>query len=414
MVKSPVSLAFLLLLTFLLSGCWDVKQADEIMYVSAIGLDDADDGKIKITYLIINPEYGTQPNSSTDTEPFNYVTFVADDLYIAKSMINTIMSNSISYVLLNQIFVSEKLAKKEKFIHWIYDATKLTEIRRDINLVVTKEEAEAYLAKFNPKIEKRPIKYFPEKAEINELSGLVPYNTEIFYYFRVTELNNDLFLSIYSSNDEKLQTSSHTEPYSSEILKLKGNIDFTQFLGAAVFKKGKMIGTLNGLETMLVSMLHTNYQGKEYFVRSFRDPFDEKLPLTVRLNIIDRTKIKLDIHKKNPSIHVTLPIKVDVFTNHSMVNYAWNMENRKKLKDHLEKELEKQYESLLKKTQEEFGADPFDWSIIARRQFTTIDAFESYDWMKKYSQADISIDINLRFGDFGRQSEVINLKRLQE
>src|SRR5690625_7170307 len=101
-------------------------------------------------------------------------------------MINTIMSNSISYVLLNQIFVSEKLAKKEKFIHWIYDATKATEIRRDVDLVVTKEEAETYLSEFNPKIEKKPIKYFPEKAEINKLSGLVPYNTYILYYFRIT------------------------------------------------------------------------------------------------------------------------------------------------------------------------------------------------------------------------------------
>jgi|SRR5690625_3681603 len=414
MAKFPISLTFLLLLSFLLSGCWDVKQADEIMYVSAIGLDEAEEGKVKVTYLIVNPEYGTQPNSSTDAEPFNYVTFVADDFYIARSIANTIMSNSVSYVILNQIFVSEKLAKKESFIHWMYDATKLTEIRRDINLVVTKEDAETYLSEFNPKIEKRPNKYFPEKTEINEQSGLVPSNTELFYYFRVTELNNDLFLSIYSSNDKKLQASSHTERYSAENIELKGNIDFTQFLGAAVFKKGKMIGTLNGLDTILVSMLHANYHERNFFLHSFRDPFDEALTITTRLHTIERTKIKLDIHKNKPSIHVTLPIKVDVFTNHSMVDYAWNMEKRKKLKDHLENELEEQYQSLFKKTQEEFGADPFGWSIFARRQFTTIDAFESYDWMKKYSQADISIDVNIRFGDFGRQSEVINLKRLQE
>lgn len=404
----------MLLLSFLLSGCWDVKQADEITYISAIGLDEAEGGKVKITYLIINPEYGTQPNSSTDAEPFNYVTFIADDFHIAKNIANTIMSNSISYVILNQIFVSEKLAKKEKFIHWIYDATKATDIRRDIDLVVTKEEAETYLSEFKPKIEKRPIKYFPEKAEINKQAGLVPYNTDIFYYFRVTELDNDLFLSIYSSNDEKLQTSSQKEPYSASNIELKGNIDFTQFLGAAVFKKGKMIGTLNALDTMLVSMLHANYQEKEYFLRSFRDPFDEELTITTRLNTIRKMNVDLDLHKKNPSVHVTLPIKVDVFTNHSMVDYAWNMEHRKKLKDYLEKELEEQYQSLFKKAQEEFGADPFGWSIFARRQFTTTEAFEAYDWMQKYPQMDISIDIDVRFGDFGRQSEVINLKRLQE
>lgn len=401
----PVTIIFL-------SGCWDVQQADEINYITAIGLDESEeDGKVRVTYLIVNPEFGTQPNAPSDTSPFQHISFLADDFFIAKNIANTLMSKKASYVILNQIFVSQELAKKEKFIHWIYDTTKDTEVRRDVDLIVTKESAATFFKNFQPNLEEKPYKYFREKNAINKKTGLIPTNPEIFFYFRITEANNDLFLTTYSS--QKME--SNKDEYTTEDIQAQGSIDKTQYLGSAVFKQGKMIGTLTGRETMLVSMLHVNYREEDYYLRTFRDPFNEKYTFTTRFNMSKRSKIKLlNLDTSKPSIHATLPITVDVLTNHSMTDYAWDDQKRHKLKQYIEQQLTKEYEALITKTQQEFGSDPFGWSILARKEFKTTEELDNYNWMEKYPRMDIHVNVDIRLGDFGRQSEVPKPKEWKE
>lgn len=396
-----------------LTGCWDVEQADDITYVSAIGLDEAKDGKVKLTYLIVNPDYETQPNASADSQPFNYVSFLADDFFIAKNIINTLVSEDISYVILNNIFVSEALAKKDKFVHWIYDTTKDPEIRRDLYLAVTKEKAENYLKKFNPQLEEKPFKYFREKTKINNKTGLIPFNPEIFFYFRITEADNDLFMTTYTAHGSNTHQSRSSDTYTLEDIQLEGDIDDTQYLGAAVFKQGRMIGSMTGMETMLASMLHINSPGKKYYLRTFSNPFDEDYSVSTRMNVVKRSKVKMDLKKSTPTIHVTLPITIDVLTNHAMVDYE-KSKNRKKLKKHIRDELTRDYEILIKKTQEEFGSDPFGWSILGRKHFYTTENWEKFNWMKKYSKMDINIDVHIKLAEFGRQSEVFDKEKLKE
>ena len=46
-----------------LSGCWDQREIEKRAYVYAIGMDKAEEeNKFTITYLIVNPEYGTNGN----------------------------------------------------------------------------------------------------------------------------------------------------------------------------------------------------------------------------------------------------------------------------------------------------------------------------------------------------------------
>lgn len=71
---------FILLLS--LSGCWNQSQIEERAYVIAIGLEKAkDDNQIKLTYLIANPEYGSQiQGGGTEEAPQEIISFVTDDI----------------------------------------------------------------------------------------------------------------------------------------------------------------------------------------------------------------------------------------------------------------------------------------------------------------------------------------------
>lgn len=405
----------LLLLISLLAGCWSQQQLESTTYVAAIGLDKVDNHKVRVTYLIVNPEFGTQPEAPSEANPFSKVSFLADDIFVAKYIANTLTSKRISYTILAQLFVSADFAESDDFIRWIYDTTKETEIRKDIELVVTKESAYSFLNKFSPSIEKKPYKYFQEKTEIGKESGLIPANSDLFHFFRITEADNDLFLSLYSSQEKDLSEGPNSADftYEKEKIKSKGDINQAQYLGAAVFKEGKMIGTLSGSETILTTLIQPNYRSGEDIFRRFTDPFDNRYQIATRVNMLKKTKIKIDLSEPNPKIQVHMPVTIDVFTNHSMIQYYKEKDKQERLRKSIEKELNEDYRKLIQRTQEEFGSDPFGWSLLARKKFSTIEKFDAFNWMEKYPDMDIQFHADVSLRSFGRQSETGNLKQIR-
>ena len=80
------------------------------------------EGKIKVTMLIANPEVGSMQGGGGSTEkPREIISFDANDFITAKSTANAVISRDISYDLLKIIVVSEELAKDPKFFTWIYE-----------------------------------------------------------------------------------------------------------------------------------------------------------------------------------------------------------------------------------------------------------------------------------------------------
>ena len=114
MIKVIILIAILLSL----SGCWDQKELDEKAYVIGIGLDKHKaEGKVEVTYLIANPEVGSQQAAGGANEPpQEIVTLVADDFISSRNTANTVVAKEISYDLLQVIIVSEELAEDPDFI----------------------------------------------------------------------------------------------------------------------------------------------------------------------------------------------------------------------------------------------------------------------------------------------------------
>lgn len=408
-------IASLLLVTGLLAGCWSQQQLDSTTYIVAIGLDKVADNEVRVTYLIVNPEFGTQPEAPSEANPVSKISFLADDIFVAKYIANTLISKRISYTILAQLFVSADFAASDDFIRWIYDTTKETEIRKDIELVVTKESAYSFLKNFTPSVERKPYKYFQEKVEIGQESGLIPANSDLFHFFRITETDNDLFLSLYGSQERDLSVEPNPADftYEKDRIKSKGDINQTQYLGAAVFKEGKMIGTLSGAETILTTLIQPNFRSGEDIFRRFTDPFDKNFQIATRMNMLKRTKIKFDASRSKPTIHVQMPVTVDVFTNHGMTQYYKEKDKQEILRKSIEKELNEDYRKLIKRTQEEFGSDPFGWSLIARQTFSTNEKFNQFNWMEKYPDMDIHFHADVSLRSFGRQNETGNLKKIR-
>ncbi|HLR70694.1 MAG TPA: hypothetical protein VK085_04600, partial [Pseudogracilibacillus sp.] len=123
MKKHLAKLFVTLSLSFILAGCWDQKEIDRKAYVIAVGLDLAEDNKVKVTYLIENPTLSTQAGQ-TDEPPRKIISFVANDFIASKDTADTIVAHTVSYDMLKYMFFSEEFAQDENFFRWLYDAAK--------------------------------------------------------------------------------------------------------------------------------------------------------------------------------------------------------------------------------------------------------------------------------------------------
>jgi spore germination protein KC len=409
-----------LVLTFLtilmLTGCWDKEEIDQRAYVLGIGLDQGDnEGEFQLTYLISNPEVGsTQQGGGTDEPSHEIITFDAASFIQSQNIANAVIAKPITYDILDLFVVSEEFAKSKDFIRWMYDATKDREVRRDTKLIVTKEKASEFIEKNKPKLETRRHEYFEILLENANLIGLIP-NSELHNFFRVTEADADLFITAFATserNDNTLEKNKDSELLAGK-LKVKGDTNPSQFLGSAVFKEGQMIGTLTVEETRLVQLVNVMME-KPSFLASFQDPFIEDYDITVRYTQLKDPAVKADVTGKTPKIQVNLPLQVEVLTDHSMVNYAKHKEKRDKLKEYIKERIEESFMEFVKKTQEEFKGQPFGFSIAARKHFLTIQQWEQYDWMKSYLDAEVNLNVEIKFGEFGRQSELPEYEKVRD
>ncbi|MGG3468753.1 Ger(x)C family spore germination protein [Neobacillus pocheonensis] len=389
----------------LLTGCWDQEELEDKAYVIGLGLDKSKHkGKIIVTMLLANPEVGSMQGGGGSTEkPREIITFEANDFIAAKGTANAIISRSISYDLLKIIVVSEQLAKTKEFITSISDVPKDKEIRLNSYLAVSKEMAKDYFVKNHPKMETRPHKYFQYMIDHGVDNGLIPDST-LFRFFTTFDRGTDLYLAMYTSAEEaKHPKAKQEDEYTAGEVGVAGEMDDTQFIGAAVFRGGVMIGKLTGQETRTINILDDTTNIKDILV-DFPDPFsDKEKQIAARIMKTENNKVKMDLKSSKPKIFITIPLKIEIMTNPSMVNFM-EKKNQMILKKHLVNHIKTVNENLFKKTQLKLKGVPYPLALYARKYFGTIQDFKKYNWAKSYLKADISVKPEIEIVDFGKAS----------
>ncbi len=411
-IKATVLVA----LTLSLSGCWDHKELDDKAYVIGIGLDKHKaEGKVRVTYLIANPEVGSQQTSGgADEPPQEIVTLVADDFISSRNTANTVVAKEISYDLLQVLIVSEELARDPDFIRVIYSATKDREIKRSAQFIVTREDAADFITNNHPRIETRPHKFLELMIERGQETGMIP-EADLNSFFRVTESDADLFLAIYATtkkvDKDEMQTTD--DDLMAGEIQVEGTTTNAQFIGSAVFKEGMMIGKITGEETRISSLLDNNWTTQD-ILTAVKDPFDERYKISLRISQKRNNKFKLITGKGRPKIEIEVPLFIEVYSDPSMINYAKNRDKVKELKRSLTAEVEKNFNDFIVYSQQELKGDTFDLSIPLRKEFATLRKFREFDWMHTYPDAEVKVNVSIRFGEFGRQTKLPKLEEVRD
>ncbi|SHN32915.1 Ger(x)C family spore germination protein [Gracilibacillus kekensis] len=408
----------LLIFSILLSGCYDRIELEQQSYVIAIGIDKTEqEGVYSFTYQIANPEIGSAAvQSGPDEPPTEIVTVNGSDILSSTYTANSFVSKKITLDHTKIIVISEELARSEDFIRVIQSASRTPQIRRSVQMLVSKEKAIDFINNNEPIMEKRPHKYYQFMLNRAVQTGIIPKST-LHRFFQITEGDADLFLAIYATteqSDQKKNTEGFEDKYiAGEIPQIGGSP--TQFMGSAVFKEGQMIDILDGEETRVAQMLDKTLEMEDYLA-TIPDP---KMPeYRISYNYYQKKEpiININYYKNKPTeIDVNISFQVEVIAIPSLIMYSQSKKDQQTLQEALTQRLEEKTNALIEKTQNSYKSDAFYWSLYIRKHFKDIKEYEDADWHKNiYPNAKINVTYELEKMEFGKMINDSNLEDVRD
>lgn len=405
-MKTRKILAFFIatLILIFCNGCKDRLELEEQAYVSAIGIDKGKNENLSITFQITNVRYGNggQNAAGTNEKKNETVTFESPDLVAAVNLANTNVARRISLAHARILIVGEEYARSPQFFHQIESALREKEYRRGMNLIISREKASEFLMENSPNLEARTSKYFDFMYDRWQDTGIAPAS-DLNKFMQRTEDDSSLYLAGYiTAKKYQPKEAGYEANYFPGQVDIEGG-NPTQMIGAAVFKKGKMIGAITGEENEINVLLRPALDVRSMFF-TFEDPIEKKYRISARILNLRKNKWKMDLKGEYPKIDVMAPVEVDILQIPSFIKYVEDPEKQKILKEAIKKQFEEKANRLVNKTQQEFKGEPFLWGErVIRSKFLTYQEYKDYRWMEKYPKAQVTVHFNVKIRGFGKQ-----------
>jgi spore germination protein KC len=406
-----------ILVALVFSGCYDRKEVDEMAYVIAIGLDKGKTNYLKMTFQIANPIAlgggggggggGNGEDGGGKSENITFTTVETPTIYSGLNMVNTYISKQLNLSHAKVVVFSEELAREGigKYIHAMIRGR---EFRGNMFVAVSRGNAEDYLRSVTPKLEINPAKYFEYNYGSYTYTGFTP-NVRLIDFYMKSESSSSQAVAVLagvskheSAEEFNLKDSTYQEKNRPSPLEgdyKAGDMPGVGFvkaetMGMVVFDGDKMVGELDGKETLYYLML-TGQFGTAYI--TLPDPFIENHFVVLSAKYSRRPAIKVKIEDDRPVISVRLKLEADILSIQSGENYE-STDNVEILQRWTEEFIKKEITRLLEKTVSEFKSDTFGFGKYLQMKFITFSEWENCGWLSKYKDSifDINVDMKIR------------------
>lgn len=361
-------IVLMIILTLLLSACWDQRLLRDHSLVLAIGFDREDENHIKKTVTF--PKVTNEIASATESEASESLTLTAigNTVRDTERELDSRMPQKFDRSKARVVIFGKELAREG-----IYST--LDSIFRDLRAPVN-----AYLAVYNGEAEDA-LNIKPEQALMvsetyadllttAEQTGITKNELIQLSGPKIRSKGSDLVLP-YLSYDEE----------SKEAI-----VD-----GAALFFTDKMTGSLNNDEATMYLIL--SKQIKKNAELNFKVHDTEEDPQMDYVNISYRkTKRKIDIDTTNNDVHVNIDLTLEVEVEEYAADHLYDVDKVKEL----EKKIEENANQLAKETiikMQEANSDAL--GIGKRVKAYHHNTWKKIDWIKKYPDIDIDVDFEV-------------------
>ncbi|MBQ3080379.1 MAG: hypothetical protein IJC48_10355 [Clostridia bacterium] len=353
-----------ILIIFLFSGCSSSHLLENQALAVSMGVDYTG-GVFNITVQV--PSISAPNDAQEKGGSGGYLIYSASDVDFIKAyhMLEASLPMELNLSLIKSIVFSEEFSKSDAFSDTLSLLVHMFSLSLNASVIVTRSEANEFLKNQKPFIGKRLSVTIPNMIEYRTNGGYI-VNTSLSSLYAGLE-------SEYSTAKCALADTASPTP-SGELM--AGEIaregeNKNEYMGCALFDREKLVLLLNGWETQLMHFIC----GTGGHTANISDPSPVRLtarkPRDIEITPLDgRIRIHLDMY-----LDVTPLIAFP---------------DMDKLSAYIKSETEK----LIEKCQTHH-IEPFGFSDIAARRFLTNDEWMNYDWLQKFSEAEILISVSL-------------------
>lgn len=303
-MKKAIKLCLILLLPFLLTGCYNYRELNNLGLTVAVGISKSDD-KFLLTAEVLN----TEKTSSDEENDTSYAIFKTSGQTIQEAFRDVVnVYSKRLYINHMQILVIDEELAKDSLNDIIDFFFRDPESRKQFLVLITSDNIEDILS---------------SKTLLNNINA-----TDIKEKIQT----NYKYLGTTEEKAFGVLISDYINPYKDitiPIIKLNDD-EGLELSDTAIFKNNKLVGHINAQDTLFLNMLNNDIDNTIFTM----DNGDKKISIE-----IDSNKTNFKIDNNNININVKLSgsiseINYDVdLTNPSIINKIENEYNTKLSQD---------------------------------------------------------------------------------
>lgn len=368
--------ALLLLFALLLSGCWDVEELNVRELCTAIAIDgipddaeDAGDNRIRVTLQFPLPQHILPPTAGVATShrtTFYTVSVNAKSVGEAINRINdqitgVLDTSHVKLILLQEDYARGGILQELDFV------TRVPKLPRQASIIVTRQSGEFILSQASPKDLLPSLDIF-QQLQLKSSGGSL--DVPLWKFVKILdEPGQDPFLPVMEYNE--------------------GNKTFA-LNGIAVFQHDRLVGLLDTNQTRIISMLDHGRNDS-----GFEIPLPGNKRATFR-----KFRCSKRIIPQNPQGSKFL-IKVKVHCVLSELDFSQPNMTKAEME-----QLHKQAARFIKeecqrtlRSIQKMEADILMFGLSCYAKYGK--DFSFGDWPKRFSQADIAVEVDLQIDRSG-------------
>ncbi|KPU26915.1 hypothetical protein TR13x_07840 [Caloranaerobacter sp. TR13] len=391
MIKLKKISVLLLMIIFniaIFTACWDNKDLTEKAFVTAVGVDKTDEGKIQLTLQIVKPtvvKAGEQ--GAPQEEAFWVFTTTGDTIFEAAKNQLTTVNRKPFYNHADLMVLGEKFARSgimEALDFW----ERNHEPRLGADIIVAKGTTAEEILKAKSDLEKIPSMHIKSILENNKALAKIKKITIIDVLKQLIQPGlSPAIGAIEVVKKEKVQ-----------------KIENMKIESTAVFKMDKLIGWLNATQTRGLLFIQNEVKNAVY---SIDNPLDESKKISIE---ISSSKGKIDVKTVDGKLVLLIEIKaIGNIADQQGNGDLTKKEIFKKLSKETEKAMKKDIEDVVNIAQKKYKSDIFGFGEVVYKKHLDYWKQVKDDWSDVFSNAPVEIKVEVKIrgtGIVGKPSKV--------
>ena len=388
-LKLVITIITIFLMLFVSTNTYSLQSIENLAYVVALGLDTSDNNNLKLSIQLAKPsEISTSSTTSSSEQSSSTVinSVECSSIQEGLNLFDSHISRTINLSHCKIIAFSEELAL-EDISEYLKDLSNNIQVSSHANVVISKCDASTFLEMTNPTLENFSARYY---QIISSSSTSTSFTRDITIMDFFSAYNNSFQEPVAILSGINNNTTHYTKSNDSFVNKdnsyVAGQTPFNsknnvENMGLAIFKGGKIVGELNGIETICHMLVSGNLK---YCNIQIENPNNSSETLDLKIKFNKPTKTIVKIVGGSPYIDISLNITAQITST------SYDVDN---LEPAINKYLKELIYNYLYKISKNYNADIDGFGKYALKNFTTINDWETYNWLNNYKNSFFKVNI---------------------